>query len=472
MNARVLKILAVGMSLCAAAGNLVAQVTLTTLHSFSGYPFDGEGPIGLVQGSDGNFYGTTTYGGTFSGDGTAFQMTTNGAVTILHSFGLSPDGVNPDAVLVQGSDGKFYGTTYGGGTNGAGTVFQITKNGTVTLLHSFTNTPDGAVPEGGLVQGSDGNFYGTTSEGGKRDNGAVFQITTNGTLTILHSFTNTVGGYVPEGELVQGGDGNFYGTTANGGTNNLFPGYGTVFRIATNGTLTILHSFTNSPDGSFPGEGLVQGTDGNFYGTTSYGGTNGYGTIFRISTNGTLTILHSFTNTPDGAQPNGLVLGSDGNFYGTTDNGGTNNLGTVFQMTTNGTLTILHSFTDSPEGANPTGLAQGSDGNFYGTTAYGGTNKVSENGLIGLGTVFKLVVPLNLPANQISAIQIAGTNVLVTIPSVAAEIYQLQYRTLLTAGAWADVAGASATSIGGSLTMTNLGGFSQSQQFYRFAITP
>jgi uncharacterized repeat protein (TIGR03803 family) len=216
----------------------------------------------------------------------------------------------------------------------------------------------------------------------------------------------------------------------------------------------------------------VQGTDGNFYGTTSYGGTNGYGTIFRISTNGTLTILHSFTNTPDGAQPNGLVLGSDGNFYGTTDNGGTNNLGTVFQMTTNGTLTILHSFTDSPEGANPTGLAQGSDGNFYGTTAYGGTNKVSENGLIGLGTVFKLVVPLNLPANQISAIQIAGTNVLVTIPSVAAEIYQLQYRTLLTAGAWADVAGASATSIGGSLTMTNLGGFSQSQQFYRFAITP
>ncbi len=466
MNVRALKILAVSLVLCAVAWNLVAQVTLTTLHSFSGYPFDGSEPNELVQGSDGNFYGTSHAGGTFSSDGTVFQITSNGTVTILHSFGLNPDGVNPYAGLVQGSDGNFYGTTYAGGTNGNGTIFRINTNGTLAVLHSFTNTPDGGAPEGRLVQGSDGNFYGTTLNGGKRDSGSVFQITTDGILTILHSFTNTLGGYLPEGELTQGSDGSFYGTTAGGGTNS--NDKGTVFQFNTNGTLTILHSFTNSPDGNFPQKKLVWGTDGNLYGTTSYGGADGNGTIFRITTNGTLAILHSFTNTPDGAQPNGLVLGSDGNFYGTTANGGTDIVGTVFQMTTNGTLTILHSFADSPEGADPTGLVQGSDGNFYGTTVFGGTNNVSEN---GLGTMFKLVIPLNPPANQISAIQIAGTNVLITLPSMAAETYQLQYRNPLTAGAWADVAG-QVTSIGGSLTVTNFGGFSKSQQFYRFAITP
>jgi uncharacterized repeat protein (TIGR03803 family) len=308
---------------------------LTTLHIFGGgndgcYPY-----AGLVEGSDGNFYGTTQEiiggAGVFvPAVGTVFKISTNGALTSLCSFNLS-DGAYPEAGLVQGSDGNFYGTTESGGTSWAGTVFQITTNGVLNSLYSFTGGDDGANPWAGLAQGSDGNFYGTTSSGGSNQLGTVFKISTNGALTGLHSFSGSDDGGWPQAGLVQGSDGNFYGTAALGGRN----GNGTVFKISTNGVLARLHSFTGGNDGANPYAGLVQGSDGSFYGTTCGGGTNGgYGTVFKITTNGVLTSLYSFTGGSDGAQPYaGLVQGSDGNFYGTTWGGGVGGSGTVFRLT-------------------------------------------------------------------------------------------------------------------------------------------
>jgi len=486
MNIRSLKILAVSLGLCAAAGHLVAQVTLTNLYSFSnvGSISNGVYPVaGLAQGSDGNFYGTTSSGGGIQNGGTVFRINPSGSLTTLWMFDLrlipangDYDGSNPKAGLVQGSDGNFYGTTYSGGTGSLGvsplgTVFRLDTTGSLTLttLHTFTNNSDGAGPAAGLVQGRDGYLYGTTTQGGVAINyGTLFRISPSGSShSILHSFTNSPDGGNPVAGLVQGSDGNFYGTTKQGGTNGGGTASGgTVFQFNTNGSLTILHSFNTSVDGA-PLAGLAQGTDGNFYGTTYNAGAYAGGTVFRINPSGNYSTVYSFnSNLGDGTAPAaGLVQGSDGNFYGTTQNGGAHRVGTVFRISPSGSFSNLYSFTGGSDGKTPlAGLVQGSDGNFYGTTEFGGTN--------GHGNVFKLIVPLNPPANQISAIKVAGTNVLVTIPSVTAEIYQLQYRTSLTAGAWANVAGASATSIGGSLTMTNFGGFPQSQQFYRFAITP
>ena len=353
--------------------------TLTSLYSFTG-GVDGSQPVaGLVQGSDGHFYGATPGGGT-NNRGTVFKIGTNGPLTGLYSFTGGNDGASPEAGLVQGSDGNLYGTTVAGGTNGYGTVFKISTNGALTSLYSFTGGDDGAQPLGALVQGSDGNFYGTTAGGGTNGEGTVFKISTNGVLSTLYSFTGGNDGGLPEASLARGSDGNFYGTTVNGGTNS----HGTVFKISTNGALTSLYSFTGGNDGAQPLAGVVQGSDGNFYGTTETGGTNGNGTVFKISTNGTLTSLYSFIGNHDGAVPQaGLVQGSDGNFYGTTSSGGTGGAGTVFKISTNGVLTNLHSFIPGTNGSQPlAGLIQGSDGNFYGTTASGGSN--------GVGTVFKI----------------------------------------------------------------------------------
>jgi len=387
---------------------------LTSLHSFTGGNDGGNPTAGLVQGSDGSFYGTTQNGGTNGDAGTVFKISTAGALTSLYSFTGGNDGGNPTAGLVQGSDGSFYGTTQNGGTNGnAGTVFKISADGALTTLYSFGtildtngNALDGANPGDGLVQGSDGNFYGTTANGGTNFHmcgecfgpglisyGTIFKISTTGALTTLYSFgsiTNASGevldGSNPQAGLVQGSDGNFYGTTAFGGTN----GEGTVFQISTNGALTSLYSFSGGNDGGDPVAGLVQGSDGSFYGTTQDGGTNNLGTVFKISTNGLLTSWYSFNTGDDGNGPQaGLAQGSDGNFYGTTAFGGTNGTGTVFEMSTNGALTSLYSFTTGSDGAaSVAGLAQGSDGNFYGTTEYGGTHdqgtvfKISTNGAL------------------------------------------------------------------------------------------
>jgi uncharacterized repeat protein (TIGR03803 family) len=340
---------------------------------------------------------------------------------------------------------------------------------TLTNLWEFTGGTDGATPVAALVQGSDGYFYGTTGNGGNTNTnpsgfGTVIRISPNGSLTNLHSFSNSDG--ADANGLVQGSNGNFYGTTYEGGNTNANPsGYGTVFRISPSGSLTNLHSF-NGSDGAAP-VGLVQGSDGNFYGVTVTGGINGpgYGTIFRISSNGSFTNLYSFTHGSDGAYPGAaLVQGSDGNFYGTTQGGGAG-WGTVFRISPNGSETNLHIFFNSDGASSYAGLVQGSDGNFYGTTGLGGT--------YNHGTVFKLTVSLNPPANQISAIQLVGTNIIFKIPSVAYETYQLQFSNSMTPTNWVNVPGVSVTnSIGGLLTLTNFGGALPPQQFYRIAITP
>jgi len=340
----------------------------------------------LVQGNDGNFYGTTEYGGT-NNDGTVFQVTPAGTFTTLVSFN-GANGSHPSAALVQGSDGNFYGTTASGGTNGNnGTVYQMTPAGTLSTLVYFNGT-NGSYPAAGLVQGSDGNFYGTTVSGGASGNGTVFQMTSAGVLRTLVSFGKT-NGAAPLAALVQGSDGNFYGTTSLGGNLSLNngAGYGTVFQMTPAGVLTRLVSFTGA-NGSYPSAGLVQGTNGSFYGTAEYGGNlslnagYGFGTVFKMTPAGALTTLVSF-NLANGYNPSaGLVQGSDGNFYGTTDGGGAGGGGTVFKMTPAGALTPLVSFNGADGNSPQAPLVQGSDGNFYGTTTYGGAGD--------LGTVFRV----------------------------------------------------------------------------------
>jgi uncharacterized repeat protein (TIGR03803 family) len=283
----------------------------------------------LIQGTDGNFYGTTYEGGTGNG-GTVFKITPAGVETVLHSF-AGADGIFPQAGLIQGADGNFYGTTAEGGPSGYGAVFKITPAGAETVLYFFTSGTDGRYPYAGLIQGTDGNFYGTTYEGGTSDDGTVFKITPAGAETVLYSFAaGTDGQYVDAG-LIQGADGNFYGTTFQGGTNS----DGTVFKITTAGVETVLWSFGSGTDGEHPEAGLIQGADGNFYGTTINGGQHGSGTVFEITSAGVETVRGSFGNGTDGngmSPRAGLIQGADGNFYGATYAGGANGYGTVFKF--------------------------------------------------------------------------------------------------------------------------------------------
>ena len=330
--------------------------TETNLYSF-GNGTDGQNPVaGLVQGSDGNFYGTTQYGGG-GGGGTVFRISPSGNYVNLYYL---PSESNPTAGLALDSDGNFYGTTTGGGTVGWGTVFQISPSGVYSNLYSFPSyLHDGGWPYAGLVQGSDGNFYGTTEGGGTGTNcesgcGTVFRISPSGSYASLYSFVGyPTDGATPYAGLVQGSDSNFYGTTTVGGmihitTQNGTYGGGTVFRITSNGNYTNLYSFGSGTDGINPYAGLVQGNDGNFYGTTEYGGNYGNGTVFRISPSGSYMILYFFGSGSDGAYQAGLMQGSDGNFYGTTYRGGIYNYGTVFRISPNGSYTNLYSFGSYP----------------------------------------------------------------------------------------------------------------------------
>ncbi len=291
------------------------------------------------------------------------------------------DGGGFSGQLVQGADGNFYGTTSGGLTIGEGTIFEITPGGTLTTLYSFgSQAGDGSHPEAGLIQATDGNFYGTTSLGGTYGNGTVFKITPGGTLTTLYSFgSQATDGSSAQAELIQATDGNFYGTTSEGGTN----GHGTVFKITPGGTLTTLYSF-NGTDGSFPEARLIQATDGNFYSTTDVGGASNFGTVFKITPGGMLTTLYTFIGATDGGLPNaGLIQATDGNFYGITDGGCLSAFGgTVFKITLGGMLTTLHCFTGADGSSPRAGMIQATDGNFYGTTY--------EGGAVDEGTIFEV----------------------------------------------------------------------------------
>ena len=363
-----------------------------SLASFNGTNGTNPGYVSLVRGNDGNFYGTTLFGGA-NNQGTVFKVTPTGELSTLYSFCAQTnciDGTSPDAGLVLGNDGNFYGTTSGGGVYlYYGTVFKITPAGLLTTLHSFQSYPtDGDAPVAALVRGSDGNFYGTTELGGSGTFGTVFKITPSGVLTTLYNFGDGAHGWYPYAGLVQGSDGNFYGTTFSGGDYSA----GTAFKITPAGELTTLYSFCAQPgcaDGNGPWAGLVQASDGSFYGTTYSGGANFGGTVFKLTPAGSLTTLHGFCaqdGCADGEEPvAGLVQASDGNFYGTTTYGGAyTSYGTVFKITPQGGLTTLHSF-DGTDGSAPWGgLVQAPDGFFYGTTVEGGT--------YGNGTIFRVGV--------------------------------------------------------------------------------
>jgi uncharacterized repeat protein (TIGR03803 family) len=302
--------------------------------------------------------------------------------TTLLNFDYT-DGQAPYVGLVQGAEGNYYGTTMFGGAGEIGTVFKITPTGVLTTLHSFVGI-DGTYPDAALVQGTDGELYGTVEEGGAYGGGTVFKITPGGVLTTLHNFTVS-DGYQPHAGLVQATDGQFYGTTTDGGED----GGGTIFKITQSGVLTTLYNFSG-PDCAYSTAALIQAPDGDFYGTTSGGGANdsctfGCGTVFKITPGGMLTTLYSFcaqSGCADGYSPDAaLILASDGNFYGTTTYGAVVNnncyegCGTVFKITPDGTLTTLHSFVGPPmDGSYPGGaLVQATDGNLYGTTSGGGT---------------------------------------------------------------------------------------------------
>lgn len=415
--------LALTFLFCFVGAACAQSAKVTDVYQFTSF-VNGQFPIGgLVQGSDGNFYGTTYEGGTTaingnSGSGTVFKVTPSGVLTVLHSFhdgSVANDGINPESGLVEGSDGNFYGTTENGGSAGFGTVFKMTPGGQVTILHSFGDgsvVNDGQCPMSALVQTSDGSFYGTTSYGGstvdltkpaKSGSGTVFKITPSGAEIILHSFGDgsvTNDGLEPQASLIQASDGNFYGTTEWGGK----AGEGAAFRMTPAGQVTILHSFgdgTVAYDGLNPETPVIQAKDGNLYGTTAAGGgdpigiTSGNveGTIYRLSLDGQLTILHS-GDMGNVAIYSALVQGSDGNFYGTAGNA-------VCKMNYSGEVSLVALYINPPDSAIavPECLIQGTDGSYYGIAYCDGYPYDDGYGYVNNGLIYKLTVtpPVGLP---------------------------------------------------------------------------
>jgi len=365
-------------ALCGCATYLAASVAhadtpVTVLYSFTSTT--GANPQdGVTLGADGRLYGTTQYGGP-SNDGVIFSVAADGSdYQLLHTFSGS-DGYSPLAGLTVGTNGLFYGTTFGGGTYQSGTVFSVTAQGDYTLLHSFQNNPaqgiiEGINPYARPVLASDGLLYGTTFG----VFGSAYKVTTSGIYSLLclgTAGTPQTCPNFPESALTQLSDGNFYGTSYGGGDSS--PPLGTVYKLSANGTYTTLHSFTG-PDGSQPRSELTQGSDGYLYGTTLYGGIYNYGTIFKILPDGqNFTVIHSFNNSTDGSYPIGrLTLAKDGYFYGVAGGAGLNGQGTLFKISANDEFSVVHTFKGA-EGTIPRGvLTEDETGTLYGTTLSGG----------------------------------------------------------------------------------------------------
>ena len=304
-------------------------------------------------------------------------------VTTIYNFtGLSNSGANPWYVtLVQGTNGNLYGTSYNGGVGGFGTIFSVSTSGSEKVVYSFKGgTKDGANPTGGLTLGSDGSFYGTTQQGGTQSMGTIFKLSTTGAVSILHNFNTFVDGAFPWGAPILASDGNLYGTTSGGGEN----GRGIVYKMTTSGTFTTIYKFdVTNTHGFGPIAPPTQGTDGNLYIPVDQGGTFYCGTILKMSTAGVLSGTYDFPCGAGGSFPIGpLVQASNGNFYSTTQDGGSNGEGVIYQVTPGLGVTVLHSFGATfGDGTFPgAGLLLATDGNYYGSTSDGGAS--------GDGTLF------------------------------------------------------------------------------------
>jgi uncharacterized repeat protein (TIGR03803 family) len=376
----------------------------------------------LMMDAAGNFYGTTGEGGSGTcqnfGCGTAFKMNMAGKILWQHSF-QGPNGETPLAGLFQDSTGSLFGTTgYGGKINnricpndgGCGVVFKLDTDGRrETVLHKFTGPPDGYIPESLLVGDSEGNLYGTTYIGGKDGYGAVFEIDKTGKETILYDFTGGSDGCAPYPGVIRDDAGNLYGVTLIGGAGFCNSGYGVVFKVDPSGNETVLHAFSGS-DGANPISVLLFDEQGNLYGTTENGGTSnvcggGCGTVFELTPRGdgswSETVLYSFctqSGCTDGETPFGgpLVRDAKGNIYGTTESGGASSncngggCGVVFKLSA-GVETVLHTFTGGADGAVPYGgLTINLTGNLYGAVLEGGDLKCPIGNGRGCGTIFKI----------------------------------------------------------------------------------
>jgi uncharacterized repeat protein (TIGR03803 family) len=371
----------------------------------------------LTAAADGNFYGTAISGGTTSG-GVIFRITPLAQYSVVYTFCMVSgclDGKEPNNTLIQDEHGNLWGTTEEGGASNHGTIFKLAPDGTYTKVYDFcslASCADGAYPYGsGLMEGSDGNFYGETYEYGPASYGVAYKITPAGQLTVIHAFSSLpsyADGYYPYGDLLQGSDGKLYGWTYEGG---LYDG-GVLFSMDADGSnFTTLYAFcsqTDCTDGSYPYYGnLTEASDGNYYGVTYEGGANNSGEVFSISPGGTYTQIYSMCSISgclDGYDQyiGTLALGSDGNFYGVSDYGGANDEGLLFQITTTGTLTPVYSFcslSGCADGEKPDGnLAQMEDGTFYGSTYAGGAN--NDGALYGVTMTPSIPGPLQMSFEQ------------------------------------------------------------------------
>jgi uncharacterized repeat protein (TIGR03803 family) len=374
---------ALAIVLLLATSHSAQAQTFTVLYNFTGAP-DGANPFaGLVRDAAGNLYGTT-YTGASSGYGVVFKVDPSSTETLLYSFTGGVDGGSPVGGVVRDTAGNLYGTTQYGGSSGNGVVFKVDKSGTETVLYSFAGgTTDGCGPYGGLVRDKAGDLYGTTPSCGASNNGTVFKVAKNGTEKLLHSFAGgkTDGADPLYTALLRDTKGNLYGVTSEGGSQN----DGVVYKLSTSGRLTVLHSFIGgTKDGCFAHGTPAMDKRGNLYGTTSRCGSASDGIVWKVSPKGKETVLHNFAGgSSDGAQAiAGVILDGHGNFYGDTDGGGASDDGTIYELNKKGTLTLLHSFTGSDGGTPFGGAIRDAKGDLYGTTLEGGSGKA--------GTVWKL----------------------------------------------------------------------------------
>jgi uncharacterized repeat protein (TIGR03803 family) len=387
--------LAFVLGLAAIVAPLVHGQTFSVVHSFTGGSDGGASLAGFAIDADGNLYGTASYGGTTE-YGVVFKVSNTGQETVLHDFVGGTDGANPDGRLLRDAAGNLYGTTFAGGAFGAGTVFKLTAQGKETVLYSFTGKTDGAKPYAGLIMDAVGNLYGTATAGGSDGTGTVFELTIpvkkggRWREKVLHSFRAGTDGATPIAGVTFDATGNIYGTTSAGG----IYGYGTIFKLSPSQTgwrESILHNFQNATDGAVPYAGLVFDQAGNLYGAAAEGGTGSDvgGTIFRLTPAGhgwTFTVLYSLPGWDISGTFRDVLLDASGNLYATTHCDGAYESGTVYKLTPSSgtwTYTSLYVFTGGSDGQYSfSNLVFDKQGNLYGTTNVGGANN--------FGVIFKI----------------------------------------------------------------------------------